>query len=433
MSTAKRTRARQADAGAAPSLPPSKKPKTSQQASSGLAFLTDENQRAGRKLRADYTNGIKDPRANRVDESKAAVERREADAPEIVDISSGDEESSEYHSSDDEAQDTKPLTNGTHDADAVMADADADEEQQDGAEGPSFGDLLQASHPETIDVQSAFADRQQGTQALVPMTADRSLTAPTATSLGTVLTQALRTNDRDLLESCFQMTDIPSIRSTIQRLQSPLVSSLLERLAERLHKRPGRAGNLMVWVQWSLVSHGGYLASQPDVLKKLKTLSRVIKERANGLQSLVILKGKLDMLSAQIDLRKSIQEARDGRFDDDDNVDRDVIYVEGEDDMSSDEEDDLANNAVGSDLGDISMANGADQESSDVEEDEAAAGMFDEEAEETSDDEGEELSEEDEESDEIDEEEDDESSDDDDAPAAVKPSRPQQRAAGRRR
>ncbi|KAG9574196.1 NUC189-domain-containing protein, partial [Aureobasidium melanogenum] len=425
MSTAKRSRARQAEAGAAPSLPPSKKAKTSQQASSGLAFLTDENQRAGKKLRANYTNGIKDSRADRIDESKAQVEQHEADAPEVVEISSGDE-SSVYSGSDDEADDTKPATNGHHDADAVMADAD--EDMEDGAEGQSFGDMLQAAHPETIDVQSAFADREEGTQALVPMSQDRSLALPTATSLGTVLTQALRTNDRDLLETCFQMTDLPSIRSTIQRLQSPLVASLLQRLAERLHKRPGRAGNLMVWVQWSLVSHGGYLASQPDVLKKLKTLSRVIKERANGLQSLVTLKGKLDMLNAQIELRKSVQETRDGRFDDGDNVDDDVIYVEGQDDLSSDDENDLISNA-----GDLSMVNGADQASSDVEEEEAGEGMFDEEAEETSDDEGEELSDEDEESDEVEEEEDDESSDDDEAPApVVKPSRTQ-RVAGRRR
>ncbi|KAH0343656.1 NUC189-domain-containing protein, partial [Aureobasidium melanogenum] len=425
MSTAKRSRARPAEAGAAPSLPPSKKAKTSQQASSGLAFLTDENQRAGKKLRANYTNGIKDSRADRVDESKAQVEQHEADAPEVVEISSGDE-SSVYSGSDDEADDTKPATNGHHDADAIMADAD--EDMEDGAEGQSFGDMLQAAHPETIDVQSAFADREEGTQALVPMNQDRSLALPTATSLGTVLTQALRTNDRDLLETCFQMTDLPSIRSTIQRLQSPLVASLLQRLAERLHKRPGRAGNLMVWVQWSLVSHGGYLASQPDVLKKLKTLSRVIKERANGLQSLVTLKGKLDMLNAQIELRKSVQETRDGRFDDGDNVDDDVIYVEGQDDLSSDDENDLISNA-----GDLSMVNGADQASSDVEEEEAGEGMFDEEAEETSDDEGEELSDEDEESDEVEEEEEDESSDDDEAPApVVKPSRTQ-RAAGRRR
>jgi U3 small nucleolar RNA-associated protein 5 len=431
MSTAKRTRARQTEAGAAPSLPPSKKAKTSQQANSGLAFLTDENQRAARKLRADYTNGVKDLRADRVDESKAQVERQEADALEVVEISSSAEDESDYQSSEDEADDTKPTTNGVHDADdAVMADAGEAGEQ-------SFGDMLQAAHPETIDVQSAFADREQGTQALVPMPQDRALAVPTATSLGTVLTQALRTNDRELLETCFQMTDIPSIRSTIQRLQSPLVASLLQRLAERLHKRPGRAGNLMVWVQWSLVSHGGYLASQPDVLKKLKTLSRVIKDRANGLQSLVTLKGKLDMLSAQIDLRKSIQEARDGRFDDTDNVDSHVIYVEGEEDNPSDDDNDLISNAVGSDLGDLSMVNGGDQDSSDVDEEEAGEAMFDDEAEETSDDEGEELSDDDQESDEVDDDDNDndESSDDDNAPATVKPSKSQSRApaAGRRR
>jgi U3 small nucleolar RNA-associated protein 5 len=56
------------------------------------------------------------------------------------------------------------------------------------------------------------------------------------------------------------------IRATIQRLASLLTGILLQKLTERLHKRPGRAGNLILWAQWTLVTHGGYLATQPDLI-----------------------------------------------------------------------------------------------------------------------------------------------------------------------
>ncbi len=211
--------------------------------------------------------------------------------------------------------------------------------EQDQEDQPSFGDLLRANAPDPIDVEATFTNPTTQSKALTPAQ-PRTLTAPTATSLGTVLTQALRTNDRELLESCLSLNDLDGVRSTIERLPSPLVSNLLQQLAERLHKRPGRAGALMVWVQWALVSHGGYLAGQPDVMGKLASLNRVIKERADGLQPLLRLKGKLDMLAAQLELRKSMRLARErqaGAEDEDD--EEQVIYVEGKDDDDMDEDD----------------------------------------------------------------------------------------------
>jgi len=93
---------------------------------------------------------------------------------------------------------------------------------------------------------------------------------------------------------------------------------------------------LMVWVQWAIVSHGGYLAGQPEVMLHMGSLIRVIKERANGLQPLLQLKGKLDMLSAQLELRRSVQ-ARLAK-DQEQEEEEAVIYVEGQDESSSDEE-----------------------------------------------------------------------------------------------
>lgn len=97
----------------------------------------------------------------------------------------------------------------------------------------------------------------------------------------------------------------------------------------------GRAGMLMIWVQWSLAAHGGYLASQPQIVKQLATLNKVLKERASGLNPLLALKGRLDMLHAQMELRR-----RNQKREANDDEEEAVIYVEGEDDVSSAEDDD---------------------------------------------------------------------------------------------
>lgn len=302
----------------------------------GLAALVSGDVKPAQA--AATTNGVKGVKEDKVDESRAIVAHGDVDMPdasvdpEVVEISSGEEEESELEESGDEQQgEADDAKAGATDADM----ADGEEPAVDEAEPPSFGELLQATAPEVVDVETAFQDDNPDSRALAPTSGNRALSAPSATSLGTVLTQALKTNDKELLESCFEMNDLNSVRSTIERLPSSLVSNLLRRLAERLHKRPGRAGNLMVWVQWAIVSHGGYLAGRQDIMRELGSLNRVIKERACGLQPLLTLKGKLDMLSAQLELRRSMQKA--ATMDEDDEEEG-VIYVEGQDDDDSDDE-----------------------------------------------------------------------------------------------
>ncbi|PSK40156.1 hypothetical protein B9Z65_8096 [Elsinoe australis] len=451
MSTAKRSHMRQADAGAASTLPPAKRAKFgrhTQEQPTSLAFLTDERQRAGKTIQAKPTNGIDTSRVDRVDSSKPAISGQVVDDSED-EAAASDAESVVSSSSEDPSLDSeveaevevenRPTTNGTnkHDEDEEMekaaAELDAemaepkssrktskaavltngaskDAEEADEDTGPSFGDMLQAAHPDVIDVAAAF-NEPVASKALVPAENSKVLQAPSATSLGTVLTQALRTNDKDLLESCLQTKDLASIKSTIQRLQSPLVATLMQKLAERLHKRPGRAGPLMLWVQWSLVAHGGYLASQPQVVRKLRSLRQVVRERANSLQSLMTLKGKLDMLSAQVELRRGMRAQR-AYQDESDEDEADVVYVEGVDNDDSSEEEEneelatqkslptrkrrsLAKEESGpaSDVemdGDVPLINGIDDDAevesmAEVDEDDldAPEGLIDDEAEES--------------------------------------------------
>ena len=455
MSTAKRSKRRQPEAKSASPLPASKRLKTTKDAHvpaarSGLGFLVDEDARHGKKLEAKLTNGIPGAKTTRLDESRAVIAPDSRDdvnnrvggtQDTAIDISSADESSSDDEDDEDErdtpngvpvkASEQKAWVNGhaaggqenTSEEDAVAGAEDVDMAEgqaEPEPEEPSFGDMLQARHPQAIDVQAAFPNPMADRQALMPASGSRVLSAPSGTSLGTVLTQALKTNDKDLLERCFDTTDLPSIRSTIQRLQSQHVATLLQRLAERIHKRPGRTGNLMVWIQWSLVAHGGYLATQPDLVKKLKSLSQVIRERANGLQPLLHLKGKLDMLSAQLELRRNLQAASRAANADDDDNEEGVTYVEGQDDDWSDSDagagaDDMdtkmikppstsskqksapqvngsASNEDSDSGSDDDMPNGVAQDeendSSDAEDEEP--GMFDIEAEETDDDEADE-------------------------------------------
>jgi U3 small nucleolar RNA-associated protein 5 len=317
---------------------------------------------------------------------------------EVVDISSDSSAAEEEDEgiSEDESDNVEEQDGGV---DVAMEDAgptaeeDLPEDVEETGE-PSLGDLVKANASEPIDVEGAFEDPSSRSLTYPQST---QIQPPSGASLGTVLSQALKTNDVSLLESCLHTTDVSTIRATIQRLDSPLAGTLLQKLAERLHRRPGRAGSLMVWVQWTLVTHGGYLATQRDLIKKLAELNKVIDTRSKGLQSLLSLKGKLDMLEAQIELRRSMQNQR-RRLDEEDDDDG-IIYVEGQE---SDEEiarpQKLAPNGDLEDISDLEsefsedmpMTNGMIADSEDEEGDSEDGNLVDDEAEETDADSGDE-------------------------------------------
>ena len=320
----------------------------------------------GARLTASTTNPPKSLKLTRTNESRTAILKRDdlgdVDKPQksssaVIEISSDSSSIAESSGEDDEELEEEPAVNGTgrkvngHNESVEDSglepeseesgeetkgrkNADADEDAEH--EELSFGELVKARDPDPIDVEAAFADDDDDDAAAVVRRPNTSLSAPSANSLGTVLTQALRTNDAELMECCFLVHDLDSVRATIERLPSNLVATLLHKLAERMQKRPGRAGRLMVWVQWALVSHGGYLAGQTGLMKRVGSLYRVINERATSLQPLLQLKGKLDMLNAQMELRKNMQRAADASKAEEDNP---VIYVEGQEE-SSDEDDD---------------------------------------------------------------------------------------------
>ncbi|GBF61821.1 U3 small nucleolar RNA-associated protein [Trichophyton mentagrophytes] len=276
-------------------------------------------------------NGVKDLGKTHVDESHAIVEQG-GFAEGVDDEAEEDEKSDNDDNSDEELDDADPTSNAltTTNEDVEMADHT---DGEDAAE-PSFGELL-ASAPQTISVSADFMDKTSLLQSKALPTETHQL--PAGLSLATVLSQSLKTNDNALLESCFHTKDMAIVKTTVQRLDSSLAATLLQKLAERLSTRPGRYGHLLMWVQWTCIAHGGSIASNKDVLKKISSLFKVMEQRSASLPSLLLLKGKLDMLDAQLTLRQSLQ-GRDGRVIDPD--EERVIYVEGQEDIVEDEDED---------------------------------------------------------------------------------------------
>ncbi|KAJ5585531.1 Small-subunit processome Utp12 [Penicillium hispanicum] len=299
-------------------------------------------------ITAVRTNGAKDAAESRVDESLAVVESGnimdddiemdEAQEDGVSVSGSEDSEDDEETKPPPSAKKTKPVKQTAADEDVEMENAKSDsgeeEEEEDGAE-PSFGELLRANTGQEVDVEAELDD-EVNLRALVPGKPTQAVQHfPNAMSLATVLTQSLKTNDNSMLESCFHTSDTDIIRTTIQRLESSLAANLLQRLAERLASRPGRYGHLLVWVQWTCVAHGGALAGHPELLKRMATLYKVMDQRSSSLSSLLLLKGKLDMLEAQLGLRRAIRHG-DEEMDSED--EDNVIYVEGQDDEDSEVE-----------------------------------------------------------------------------------------------
>ncbi|KAF5662474.1 u3 small nucleolar RNA-associated 5 [Fusarium heterosporum] len=279
------------------------------------------------------------PNKSVIDESKASIAGPDAiqtSQVETIDISSdadSDEDLSDAENPEEEQQlaNESAVTSRPKTTKQKAAGQSNDEESDAEATSPSFGELLRAEN-DIIDVPSALNG------GAISQPARNTIAPPTHQSLTTVLSQALRTDDTDLLESCLHTTDLPTIRNTIERLDSALAGTLLTKLAARLYRRPGRAGNLMTWVQWTLVAHGGALASQPKVIHSLSGLQKVLAERAKGLSSLLALKGKLDMLEGQMDIRRKMSRGaglhNSGDSDSDEDEDEDVIWVEGEDETA---------------------------------------------------------------------------------------------------
>ncbi|GES61792.1 small nucleolar ribonucleoprotein complex component [Aspergillus terreus] len=304
-------------------------PKT--KSSSVLASATTNKTRNAVESRVDETRVVAE-QGNLVDDDDVEMQDPKQDASDSDDDNESEDEEPK------KSTETKESKQKEADSDVEMdnaAESDAEEEEEETGE-PSFGELLRAHSSKEVDVEAELEDDTR-LGALVPGKPNAAVQQiPSGVSLSTVLSQSLKTNDNAMLESCFQTGDLSMIRTTIQRLDSSLAATLLQKLSERLSARPGRYGHLLVWVQWTCVAHGGALSGKRELLKRMATLFKVMDQRSSSLPSLLLLKGKLDMLDAQLGLRESINSHAEGVESEDE---ENVIYVEGQEELEDEDSD----------------------------------------------------------------------------------------------
>lgn len=211
-----------------------------------------------------------------------------------------------------------------------------------------------------------------------------AMSLKTPESFTLVLAQSLKTNDHALLESLLTTHNEENIKVSVKRLESSQAVVLLERLADKIARSPGRAGQLMVWIKWTLIAHGGYLVSVPNLAKSLSSLHLTLSNKVGMLPRLLTLQGRVEMLRTQLQMRREITQQMNGTVTDeveeDSDIDSDVDYVEdvvivnGEEDYEEDDEEE---------------EEAEDEEEEDDDEEELAGKDFIEfEAEESDDDEG---------------------------------------------
>jgi len=123
--------------------------------------------------------------------------------------------------------------------------------------------------------------------------------AAAASSLGTLLDQALKSNDRAMLEHCLEVQDTEVIDATVRRLPVNRVLPFFHAVVKRLEKRPTRGSSLSAWLRAVLIQHAGYLAAVPDLSNHLSSLSRLIEMRVALFPKFLQLNGRLQLLLAQ--------------------------------------------------------------------------------------------------------------------------------------
>jgi U3 small nucleolar RNA-associated protein 5 len=175
------------------------------------------------------------------------------------------------------------------DAAAVEAD-DMDADDSDEAEeGPTFGERV-AALAEAAD-PGAGGGAEPAAPPPGPLKAD---------SLAVLLSQALRSGDRALLERCLAATDESLISRTAVRLSPADAAALLRACVARLAGAPAARGERAAgWARAAILAHAASLAAaEGGPGGALGRLYQLIEARLASYHPLLALNGRLDLVLA---------------------------------------------------------------------------------------------------------------------------------------
>ena len=136
-------------------------------------------------------------------------------------------------------------------------------------------------------------------------TSSRRGSEPSADSLSATLEQALQTEDKERIEAVLGNTDRRVITATVARLPTAKLPRLLQELATRIDRRPGRAPQLLLWLGVVLETRGAELSADTsaDVEAARGALRRIYhlaEARVATFGPLLRLQGRLDLLLSRV-------------------------------------------------------------------------------------------------------------------------------------
>lgn len=134
-----------------------------------------------------------------------------------------------------------------------------------------------------------------------------------ADSAVVLLSQALQSNDKELLEQCLQIRQEQVISNTVKQLRSDQVGTLIPLLVDRINSSSTRAMQVACWIRHVVRHHLTYIISAPSMKDHLGVLYQRLEERRSAHEALLGLHGRLDLLTTYI---KTARRQRSGEGQD---------------------------------------------------------------------------------------------------------------------
>jgi len=129
----------------------------------------------------------------------------------------------------------------------------------------------------------------------------KAIGVSTAGSLVALLRQALQANDQTNLDYCLRegARSAKVVTTTVARLESKLVLTLIKVILARYKSRPSRGVFLMPWIREVLTTHTSYLLSVGEAADTLSALYQCLSSRLVVTKQLQQLNGRLELLMSQ--------------------------------------------------------------------------------------------------------------------------------------
>jgi U3 small nucleolar RNA-associated protein 5 len=180
-------------------------------------------------------------------------------------------------------------------------DLNGGDDDDDETNGLTLAERVDALRERVETDLAAEMVRAEAADAAATTDASRGLSErPDASSLSSLLEQALQSKDNAMLEYCLRTRDAKVIANTIKRVASVKVLELLDIIVLKFEKSPGRCARLCPWIRSILLHHTAYLMTQPDLVQSLSALYQILENRLKVHDALQRLSGRLSLVIGQI-------------------------------------------------------------------------------------------------------------------------------------